>query len=48
MVNLLAKLFNQITETEIVPTDWSKMIVTPIHIKRSQSVPGNFIAISFL
>ena len=47
MVNILVKLFNQIIETEIVPTDWYKMIILQTHKKRDRSVPANYTPLSF-
>ena len=48
MVNTLVKLFNQITETETVPIDWSTIIVTQVHKKGHWSLPSNYKAISVL
>ena len=31
IVNILDKVFNKIMETEDIPADFSKMLVTPIH-----------------
>ena len=48
MIDLLYKIFNSIWENEKTPTDFSKMVISPIHKKGDRSVRANYRAISLL
>ena len=45
---MLEKLFRKIWNNEISPSDWQKMLVTPIHKKGDKLNPVNYRAISLL
>ena len=47
-VNVLHKLFNKVLSTNEVPSEWSKMMVTPIYKKGDTSNPENYRPISLL
>ena len=48
IVDVLHTLFNAVLTKNEVPTEWSKMLVTPIHKKGDTSNPENYRAISLL
>lgn len=48
MVEMLLRIFNRVWEEERVPSDWAKMLVTPIHKKGNKLDPANYRAISLL
>jgi hypothetical protein len=45
---MLEKIFCKIWDEEISPTDWQKMLVSPIHKKGDKLDPANYRAISLL
>ena len=47
-VNVLHKLFNKVLSTNEVPSEWSKIMVTPIYKKGDTSNPENYRPISLL
>ena len=48
MVKTMVKLFNQVRESEVPPSDWSKMLVIPIHKKGDKMDPNNYRVIALL
>ena len=48
MINILKNIFEKVWEEEIPPSDWQKMLVTPIHKKGDKLDPANYRAISLL
>ena len=45
---MLEKIFCKIWDEEISPSDWQKMLVSPIHKKGDKLDPANYRAISLL
>ena len=48
MINILHKIFNRVLREEDVPSEWSKMLVTPIHKKGDVCNIENYRAIALL
>ena len=48
MLRMLEKIFCKIWDDEISPSDWQKMLVSPIHKKGDKLDPANYRAISLL
>ena len=48
MVQMLHKISRKVWSEEVTPSDWSKMLVSPIHKKGDRLNPANYRAISLL
>ena len=48
MINILDKIFQQVLQVEGIPSDWAKMLVTPIYEKGDRHNTSNYCTIALL
>ena len=48
MIDILDKTFQQVLQVEDIPSDWAKMLVTPIYKKGDRHNTSNYRAIALL